>query len=75
MEEQHADFMRLVQEFDVDDDIPANLPNIAFHNASWDIQQELVHMKYEPPSECRTTAEQYERLAEFHEKAKEAESS
>ena len=74
VEEQHADFMRLVQEFDVDDDIPANLPNIAFHNASWDIQQELVHMKYEPPSECRTTAEQYERLAEFHEKAKEAES-
>ena len=74
VEEQHADFMRLVQEFDVDEFIPANLPNIAFHNASWDIQQELIHMKYEPPTECTTNAEQYRGLAEFHEKAKEAES-
>ena len=31
-------------------------------------------MKYEPPAECTTTAEQYQRLAEFHEKAKETES-
>ena len=72
--EQHADFMRLVQEFDVDEQIPANLPNIAFHNASWDIQQELVHMKYEPPSECTEIGEQYKKLSEFHEKALEAES-
>ena len=36
IKEQHADFMRLVQEFDVDEEIPANLPNIAFlhENAS-----------------------------------------
>jgi hypothetical protein len=71
--EQHADFMRLVQEFDVDEEIPANLPNIAYHNASWDMQQELTTMKYEPPAECRTTAIQYQKLAEFYEKATEAE--
>jgi len=74
VEEQHADFMRLVQEFDVDEQIPANLPSIAFHNASYDIQQELQHMKYEPPSECSSIAEQYKKLSEFHERAKEAES-
>lgn len=28
VEEQYADFMRLVEEFDVDEQIPANLPNI-----------------------------------------------
>ena len=66
VEEQHADFMRLVQEFDVDEQIPANLPSIAFHNASYDIQQELQHMKYEPPSECSSIAEQYKKLSEFH---------
>ena len=71
--EQHADFMRLVQEFDVDEQIPANLPNIAFHNASWDIQQELANMKYEPPADVSSTAEQFTKLAEFQEKATEAE--
>jgi len=71
--EQHADFMRLVQEFDVDEEIPTNLPSVACHNASWDIQQELTAMKYEPPAECRTIASQYQYLAEFFEKATEAE--
>lgn len=71
--EQHADFMRLVQEFDVDEHIPANLPNIAFHNLAKNIQAEMINQKYEPPTECHTTAEQYQKLAEFHEKALEAE--
>ena len=71
--EQHADFMRLVQEFDVDEHIPANLPNIAFHNLAKNIQAEMINQQYEPPTECHTTAEQYQKLAEFHEKALEAE--
>ena len=46
--EQHADFMRLVNEFDPDSQIPCNLPSAAFHNLSKEIQQELMHMGYEP---------------------------
>ena len=46
VEEQHADFTRLEQEFGVDDQIPANLPNAASHNTPCDIQQELHYFKY-----------------------------
>lgn len=46
VEEQHADFTRLEQEFGVDDQIPANLPNTASHNTPCDIQQELRYFKY-----------------------------
>jgi hypothetical protein len=78
VEEQHADFMRLVQEFDIDEQIPANLPSIAFHGAFSKLQQELQHPKYEPPLECATMAKQYknlqyEKLEEFNERAREAE--
>jgi len=72
--EQHADFMRLVQEFDVDEPIKTNLPDIAYHNFSTEIKQELTHMEYEPPTTCSTNEEQYRLLSELHAKATEAES-
>ena len=71
--EQHADFMRLVQEFDAEQVIPANLPNIAFHNLSTELQQELVNMDYTPPSVCDSNEEQYRMLAELQAKMIEAE--
>ena len=71
--EQHADFMRLVQEFDAEERIPVSLANIAFHNLARDIQQELVNNKYEPPTTCVDNEEQYRHLAELKTKMEEAE--
>ena len=41
--EQHADFMRIVQEYDAEEPIPLNLTSIAYHNLSFEIQKELQH--------------------------------
>ena len=73
VDEFHADFMRLVGEFDIDENINTNLPNIAFHNLTRDLQNQLLQMNYEPPLECNSVEVQYDKLAELHEKALEAE--
>jgi hypothetical protein len=71
--EQHADFMRLVQEFDAEETIPINLPSLAFDNYSYEIKQELIQQEYEPPVTISTNEEQYRRLAELNAKAVDAE--
>jgi len=71
--EFHADFMRLVGEFDIDEHINTNLPNIAFHNLTRELQSQLLQMQYEPPAECSSIETQYDKLAELHQQALEAE--
>ena len=72
--EQHADFMRLVQEFDAEEPITCNLTAIAFGNLSYDIQKYLAAEKYEPPTSIKDNEEQYRHLAELKTRALEAES-
>lgn len=73
VDSQHADFMRLVAEFPATEPITANLPNIAFHNLSRELQLELSSAGYDPPVTCGSNDEQYNQLADFYQKALEAE--
>ena len=73
IEAQHADFMRIVAEFPPDKPISTNLPNIAYHNLSSDLQLEMSTQGYEPPIISGTDDEQMNQLATFYQKALEAE--
>lgn len=70
---QRQDFMRLVAELDPLEPFPTNLPNVAFHCISQELRLEMQHEGYEPPSIAGSNSEQMKQLAEFHQKALEAE--
>ena len=73
MAEHHADFMRLVQELQLDEDVPVNLASIEFHNLSNELKTELLSNKYTVPSNTSSIGQQYKNLSELVQKATEAE--
>ena len=71
--EHHADFMRLVQELNTEEDVPLNLTSILFHNLSQELKTELLNQGYSTPPNTNALSQQYKNLSVLNQKAAEAE--